>query len=183
MNVLSLAAAAFSLALITSSCSEAQSPPPPPVEKSMGASSLPPVEKPMDTGSLPPAEITQEMAGTCNIEAIGEITGAALDAPVPVSGSSFLSGWRTLQANDGSEASAWLRIKDAKGAVAMQVGLPATEDRPDVVEVVNRDSAVRSGFNQVGIAGLPPGTYTLEIVFDTGSEWVRCAHARKITFE
>lgn len=176
MNVLPLVAAALSVALVTASCSEAPMPLPP-------APPPAPAVKPMDTSTPPPAEIGSEMAGTCNIEAIGDVTGAALDAPVPVTGTSSVSGWRTLQASDGSEASAWLRAVDASGAVAMQVGLPATEDRPDVAEVAKRDSALRSGFRQVEVAGLAPGTYTLQIVLDAGSEWVRCAHTRTLAVE
>ena len=176
MKALSLVAAAVSAALRTAAGSEAQMPLPP-------APAPAPVVAPMDTSSPPPAEISGEMAGTCNIEAIGELTGAALDAPVRVTGTTSVSGWRTLQAGDGTEASAWLRAVDAGGAVAMQVALPATEDRPDVVDVAKRDGALRSGFKQVEVAGLAPGTYTLQIVLDAGPEWVRCAHTRTLAVE
>lgn len=179
MNALPLVAAALSLALVTASCGEAQVPLPPAPPAAPAA----PAVQPMDTSTPPPADISGEMAGACNIEAIGEVTGAALDAPVSVRGGTTVSGWRALQASDGSEASAWLRVVDAGGAVAMQAGLPATEDRPDVAAAVKRDSALRSGFRRVELAGLAPGSYTLQIVLDTGPEWVRCAHTRTLAVE
>jgi hypothetical protein len=174
MNALPLVAAALSVALVTAGCSEAQIPLPP---------APAPAVAPMDTSTPPPADISVEVAGICNIEAIGEVTGAALDAPVRVIGASAVSGWRTLLASDGTEASAWLRAVDAGGAVALQLPLPATEDRPDVAEVAKRDSALRSGFRQVAVTGLPPGTYTLQIVLGSGTQWVRCAHARTLAVE
>ena len=176
MNSVRLMAAALSVALVTASCSEAQMPLPPPPPQA-------PAVQPMDTSRPPPADISGEMAGTCNIEAIGDVTGAALDTPVSVNGTTSVSGWRTLQASDGSEARAWLRVVDASGAVAMQAGLPATEDRPDVADVAKRDAALRSGFRQVAVEGLAPGTYTLQVVFDAGPEWVRCAHTRTLAVE
>lgn len=176
MKVLPLVAAALSVALVTASCNEAQVPLPP-------APPVPPAVQPMDTSTPPPADISGEMAGSCNIEAIGDVTGAALDAPVAVSGATSISGWRTLLASDGTEGPAWLRVVDAGGEVAMQTGLPATEDRPDVADVVKRESALRSGFRQFEVAGLAPGTYTLQIVLDAGPEWVRCAHTRTLAVE
>lgn len=182
MNPLPLAAAALSLALLSASCREAQMPLPP---ESSPAATAPAaaVEAPVTAGSPPPAEVSIEMGGICNIEAIGDLTGPALNAPVRISGESVVAGWRTLQAQDGSEAGAWLRVLGADGAVAQQVSLPATEDRPDVVASSGRESALRSGFRQASISGLAAGTYTVDIVFDAGPEWVRCAHTRTLAVE
>ena len=131
----------------------------------------------------PPTEIAVEMAGICNIEMIGDATVSTAGSPAPVVAAPTVSGWRSMQAEGGSEAPAWLRVLDSGGRVVFQSLLPATEDRPDVVVAVSRASALRSGFRAVGIDRLEPGRYTVDVVLDAGPHWVRCAHAQSMVVE
>ncbi len=122
-----------------SACSEVQMPLS--AEKSPMVSNAPAVEA--DPSSPPPAAISVGISGICNIESIGGLSGPALDGIVRVESDTTVSGWRAYQAADGTEADAWLRILGQDGDVAFQTPLAATVDRPDVVETVNRASALR----------------------------------------
>ncbi len=177
MNALPLVAAALSVALVTASCREAQIPLPP---EAPATAPTVAVETAVSEGSPPPFEIVSVVAGICNIESIGDLSGPALAMPVQVASDTSIAGWRSHQAADGSEAPAWLRVVAKDGSVAFQTYLVATGDRPDVAAAVNRPGALRSGFREAKIVGLSPGPYTLEVVLNAGPEWVRCAHTRAI---
>ena len=166
----------FALALgaivAVSACREAQMPLP--------AAPSADLSKQVDMGPPPPQKIDVDSGGICNIEAIGDVTGTALDVPVVVAGETTVSGWRTSPKVDGTEAPAWLRVVGGDGAVKWQGPLPATEDRPDVSKAYNRATALHSGFRQVAVTGLSKGTYTMEVTLNLGPRWVRCAHTRTI---
>ncbi|MBK6736525.1 MAG: hypothetical protein IPG64_00890 [Haliea sp.] len=133
-----------------------------------------------DSDPPPPVDISVKIAGICNIESIGDLRGPALDVPVQVQSDTIVTGWRTYQAADGTEAPAWLRVVGQDGGVVFQIPLPATVDRPGVAKVVNRASALRSGFGRVKAMGLPQGSHTLEVVLNAGPRWVRCRHTRQV---
>lgn len=177
MNARPLAAAALSVALVAAACSESQTPLPP---DASATSPTVAVESTIDARSPPPLEIARVVAAICNIESIGDLSGPALSVPVHVASDTSIAGWRSLQAADGSEAPAWLRVVAEDGSVAFQAELAATQDRPDVATAVKRPAALRSGFRQAKIVGLSPGPYTLEVVLNAGNEWVRCAHTRAL---
>ncbi len=193
MNAPSRIAIAIAAIIALSACSEAEMPPPaaeppmptvsdtPTAEPDLG--SPPPVSEPAveaDPDSPPPVDISVEIAGICSIESIGGVGGPALDSPVQVQSDTTVSGWRAHKAADGTEAPAWLRVLGQDGGVMFQTPLPATVDRPDVADAVNRESALQSGFSQVNVTGVPQGSYTIEVVMNAGSEWVRCIHTRQI---
>jgi hypothetical protein len=191
MNAPNRVAIAIAAIIALSACSEAEMPLPaaepptpevsvPPVaETVIDSPTLDQVAAP-DPDSPPPAKISVEVAGICNIESIGGVGGPALDSPVQVQSDTTVSGWRAYKAADGTEAPAWLRVLGQDGGVMFQTPLPATVDRPDVADAVNRESALQSGFSQVNVAGLTQGSYTLEVVLNAGTEWVRCQHTRTL---
>ncbi len=171
----------FAFALLCAACSQAPSTPAtPPAPAAAPADAAASVAAPADPGAPPPASVTVEAGGVCNIEMIGDVSDLSENTAVPVASSITVSGWRTLAAVDGAEARAWLRVLADDGSVVFQAPLPATEDRPDVQAAAGRASALRSGFRDVGISGLPSGRFTLDVVLDAGSQWVRCAHTRKL---
>lgn len=193
MNAPSRIAIAIAAIIALSACSEAEMPPPaaepptpmvsdtPTAETDLG--SPPPVSEPAveaDPDSPPPTEVSVEINGICNIESIGDVSGPEVDVPVQVESDIVISGWRTYQAADGTEAPAWLRVLGQDGSIAFQAALPATEERPDVAEAVNRESALQSGFRQMQITGLPQGSYTIEVLLNGGAEWVRCLRTWQI---
>ncbi len=195
MHAPSLIAIAISAVFALSACSEEQMPIPTaesltpkvsdtPAEEAESGSLTPTVSDApaaeADPGLPPPAAISVAIAGICNIESIGGVSGPELRNPVQVESDTIVSGWRAYQSADGTEAHAWLRVLGKDGGVAFQAPLAATVDRPDVVETVNRASALRSGFRQVKVTGLPQGSYTLEVILNAGSEWVRCRHTRQV---
>lgn len=193
MNAPSRIAIAIAAIIALSACSEAEKPIPA-VEPSVPEVSAPPVaETGIDSpqpvssqaaapgpGSPPPANINVDIGGICKIGVIGGLSGAELEGPAQVESDTTVSGWRTYQAADGTEAEAWLRVVSQDGGVVFQTPLPATVDRPDVVAVLNRESALRSGFTQVKVTGLTQGSYTLEVVLNAGPQWVRCRNTRQI---
>ncbi len=166
-------------ALALASCREAEVPLPPaaPAPQEPATAAAEPEATP------PPGGEFQHMAGVCNIESIDNQSGEALDGPVRVSGNSIVSGWRALVSSDGAMAPAWLRATRADGTVAFQTFLPGTEDRPDVSALTGNAVTLRSGFRNVAIEGLQPGSFGLEIVLSSGDGWVRCAHARTLVVE
>lgn len=193
MNAPSRIAIAIAAIIALSACSEAEMPPPaaePPTPMvsdtptaETNLDSPPPVSEPAveaDPDSPPPADISLEIGGICNIESIGDIGGPEASVPVQVESEALISGWRAYKAADGTEAQAWLRVLGQDGGVVFQTPLPATEDRPDVAEAVNRVSALQSGFRKVKVTGLPQGSYTLEVVMNAGPEWVRCIQTQQI---
>jgi hypothetical protein len=166
-------------ALVLASCREAQVPLPPaePAAQAPAAVVVEPEATPPSTGEFP------AMAAVCNIESIDNQSGAVLDSPVRVSAGTTVSGWRTLGTGEAAMAPAWLRATGADGSVAFQAFVPGTEDRPDVAELHGNPAALRSGFRDVAIEGLQPGTYTLEIILGSGDGFIRCAHARTLVVE
>lgn len=165
-------------ALALASCREAQVPLPPaePAPQAPAAAAEP-------DAAPPPRGDFPAMAAVCNIESVDNRSGEALDGPIRVSSNSTVSGWQALASGDGAMAPAWLRATAADGSMAFQAFLPGTEDRPDVAELLGNPATMRSGFRNVAVAGLPPGTFTLEVVFSAGDGWVRCAHARTLVVE
>ena len=193
MNRCNRIAIAIATIIALSACSEAEMPqpaaePPTPtvsdtqaIEADLGSPttvSVPAVGA--DQNSPPPVDISVKISGICGMASIGGIRGPELNAPVQVKSDTFVSGWRAYQAADGTEAPAWLRVLGHEGAVVFQTPLPATVDRQDVAEALNRPSALRSGFQQVKVKGLPQGSYTLEVVLNAGSQWVRCGRTWQI---
>jgi hypothetical protein len=190
MKAPSRIAIAIAAVITLSACSEAQ--------KSVPAAESPAASKPptaqadqespptVSTPAVqaepnsPPTAISVEIGGICSIGVIDNLKGAALSGPVQVESDTTVSGWRTYQAADGTEAEAWLRVLGQDGGVVFQIPLPATGDRPDVAKAVNRSSALRSGFSHVKVTGLQQGSYTLEVVLNAGPHWVRCRNTRQL---
>lgn len=116
-------------------------------------------------------------SGLCSLEKIGDqrlVAGQAMTLDSP--SAAVVHGW----VGDDTTKS-WpqqgpsLRFDQVEGGRAWEAGLGTPLDRKDVARHFNADSMRLSGFSAlVDLSALPPGEYTMRVVYDRSGRHVAC---------
>ena len=134
-------------------------------------------------GVLPVQDSEQAIEGGCGIESVRglHVTVANPDGSFVVDLPATLSGWAFAPDEAPGIPEAWLRMVPlGPGAEAAQFPLVAHFPRPDVAAHFASPSAAYSGFTELVVDRVPPGTYHAQVVFAAaGRRWV-CSNVRQV---
>ena len=146
------------------------------------------VSKPVDhsralLSSLPIQPFEPSGGSICSLEGIEGAPGTEVraDGSMTVSLPARASGWAFPPADLPKPANGWLRLLPHDAAMApREFALTANIARPDVSEAHGATAGSSSGFGEVIISDLPPGTYDAQIVFVAADSRATCSNARRL---
>jgi hypothetical protein len=142
-----------------------------------------PVAAPEVSLAAPPADVVDPPAEgphACGLDSVSNVVGAALAANPSIRAPLVVGGWYFLASDQGAATPANLRaVPLSSGAELVTVALQADRERADIAKSFG-DDARMSGFRTT-IDKIAPGSYRLEVVFDTSNGEVVCARSRTLT--
>lgn len=177
------ASTALGLLWLLVACSPAEVPLPQAPAAALARSDDYPRETP---GALPLSEGEQYVEGSCGIERVegASRTVETADGTFLVDLPARAQGWAFAPDEVPGIPETWLRLVPlGPEGNAAQFPLVASFPRPDVVAALSAPRAAYSGFTQVVLDGLAPGTYHAQVAFVRGGRRWICSNVRQVVVQ
>jgi hypothetical protein len=134
------------------------------------------------SSSLPADAAERTFGDRCGIEAIqgATVSEAMPDGSFRVDLPAVARGWAFPPDEAPGIPDAWLRFLPVGEGTAAEFPIVLHYARPDVVAARANPRAAFSGFTEVTVTGLVPGTYHVQVVFASGAGRWTCTQVRAV---